>query len=195
MPEFLTFLKVTMKILREKSRELYSFMVNELVKSRARYIDLSFQENVALIFAKQSKQGGLLDQQAARKVALLLAWLHQALINEVLILENTALDPFKYIEVLNMIFDSQLASQLKARIENEIKRQEVDFSHCFELFYLLMVFKISLPEQCFSEEELLTVRNEATHLVSASEVLAERKLGHNKHSILGSMPDLRMKAL
>lgn len=42
MPEFLTFLKVTMKILREKSRELYSFMVNELVKSRARYIDLSF---------------------------------------------------------------------------------------------------------------------------------------------------------
>ena len=154
MPEFLTFLKVTMKILREKSRELYSFMINELVKSRARYIDLSFQENVALIFAKQSKQGGLLDQQAARKVALLLAWLHQALINEVLILENTALDPFKYIEVLNMVFDSQLASQLKSRIENEIKRQEADFSHCFELFYLLMVFKISLPEQCFSEEEL-----------------------------------------
>ena len=55
MPEFLTFLKVTMKILREKSRDLYSFMINELVKSRARYIDLSFQENVALIFAKQSK--------------------------------------------------------------------------------------------------------------------------------------------
>jgi len=95
-----------------------------------------------------------LDQQAARKVALLLAWLHQALINEVLILENTALDPFKYIEVLNMVFDSSLASQLKARIENEIKRQETDFSHCFELFYLLMVFKISLPEQCFSTEEL-----------------------------------------
>ena len=52
MPEFLTFLKVTMKILRDKSREHYSFMINELIKSRARYIDLSFQENVALIFAK-----------------------------------------------------------------------------------------------------------------------------------------------
>ena len=38
-------------------------------------------------------------------MALLLAWLHQSLINEVMILENTALDPFKYIEVLNMIFD------------------------------------------------------------------------------------------
>lgn len=150
MPEFLTFLKVTMKILREKSRELYSFMINELVKSRARYIELSFRENVALIFAKQSKQGGLLDQQAAKKVALLLAWLHQSLINEVLILENTALDHGKYIEVLNMIFDEDLAKALKARIENEIKRQEADFSHSFELFYLLMVFKISLPEQCFT---------------------------------------------
>ena len=53
-----------------------------------------------------------------------------------------------------MIFDQQLASQLRARIENEIKRQEVDFSHSFELFYLLMVFKISLPSSCFSEEEL-----------------------------------------
>ena len=62
MPKFLTFLKVTMKILREKSRDLYSFMINELVKSRARYIELSFQENIALIFAKQSKQGGILDQ-------------------------------------------------------------------------------------------------------------------------------------
>ena len=62
MPEFLTFLRVTMTILREKSRDLYSTMINELIRSRARYIDLSFQENVALIFAKQSKEGGLLDQ-------------------------------------------------------------------------------------------------------------------------------------
>ena len=52
MPEFLTFLKVTMKILREKSKDLYTFMVNELVKSRIRYIDLSYRENVGLIFAQ-----------------------------------------------------------------------------------------------------------------------------------------------
>lgn len=32
-------------------------------------------------------------------------------------------------------------------------------------------------------------------MVSAAEILAERKLGHDKRSILGSMPDLRMKAL
>ena len=52
MPEFLTFLKVTMKILREKNRDLYTFMINELVKSRIRYIDLSYRENVGLIFVQ-----------------------------------------------------------------------------------------------------------------------------------------------
>ena len=62
MPEFLTFLKVTMKILREKETKkskdckgLYTFMINELVKSRMRYIDLSYKENVGLIFAQQTK--------------------------------------------------------------------------------------------------------------------------------------------
>ena len=74
-----------------------------------------------------------------------------------MILENTALDPFKYIEVLNMIFDQNLGNQLKQRIENEIKRQEADFSHSFELFYLLMVFKISLPDSCFTEEDLAAI--------------------------------------
>ena len=71
-----------------------------------------------------------------------------------MILENTALDPVKYIEVLTMIFDEQLAKQLRVRIENEIKRQEADFSQSFELFYLLMVFKITLPNTCFTQEEL-----------------------------------------
>ena len=52
MPEFLTFLKVTMKILREKNRDLYTFMINELVKSRIWYIDLSYKENVGLIFVQ-----------------------------------------------------------------------------------------------------------------------------------------------
>jgi len=54
LPEFLTFLRVTMKILREKSRDLYTYLINELVKARSRYIDLSFRENIALILATQS---------------------------------------------------------------------------------------------------------------------------------------------
>ena len=88
-------------------------------------------------------------------------------------MENTALDPFKYIEVLNMIFDQNLASQLKQRIENEIKRQEADFSHSFELFYLLMVFKISLPDSCFTEEELASIKVAPNSFASAKEILAE----------------------
>lgn len=58
-----------------------------------------------------------------------------------------------------------------------------------------MVFKISLPKQCFSDEELSEARREATPTVSALEVLSEKKLGYNNKSILGCMPDLRMKAL
>lgn len=114
-----------------------------------------------------------------------------------MILENTALDPFKYIEVLNMVFDEQLAKSLKNRIENEIKRQETDFSHSFELFYLLMVFKISLPEQCFSEAEIaeVTASTETNSYAKPIEILVEKKLGSTNKSILGSMPDLRMKAL
>lgn len=57
IPEFLTFLKVTMKILREKNRDLYIYMFNELIQARARYIELNFQENIVMIFAsnKQTK--------------------------------------------------------------------------------------------------------------------------------------------
>lgn len=51
MPEFLTFMKVTMKILREKNQEYYTYMFNELVAARSRYIELNFRENINLIFS------------------------------------------------------------------------------------------------------------------------------------------------
>ena len=50
-PDFLTFLKVTLRIMRERNREMYSFMINELIKARTRYIEMSYGENVALIFS------------------------------------------------------------------------------------------------------------------------------------------------
>lgn len=74
MPEFLTFLKVTMKILREKNKEYYAFMFNELVSARARYIELNLRENVNLIFS--TKKQTAVEQNIAKRVALLLAWLH-----------------------------------------------------------------------------------------------------------------------
>lgn len=43
-PEFLTFMKVTLKMLKNKSLEMFGHIVNDLIKSRARYIELSYQE-------------------------------------------------------------------------------------------------------------------------------------------------------
>lgn len=40
-PEFLVFMKVTLKMLREKSLEMYGHIINELIKSRTKYIELS----------------------------------------------------------------------------------------------------------------------------------------------------------
>ena len=62
-------------------------------------------------------------------------------------IENTHLDSDKYCQVLDRIFDKRLAHSLKNKIESEIKgQQECEFTQTFELFYLLLVFKIGLPE-------------------------------------------------
>lgn len=145
MPEFLTFMRVTMKILREKNQELYTYMFNELVSARSRYIELNFKENLNLIFS--TKKQTAMEQNIAKRVALLLAWLHQALVNEIIVIENTHVDSERYCDVLDRIFDKRIAVALKQKIEQEIKNQhESDFTQTFELFYLLMVFKIGLPE-------------------------------------------------
>ena len=69
------------------------------------------------------------------------------MVNEIFVIENTHLDSDRYCEVLDRIFDKRLASALKSRVEQEIKgQQEGEFTQTFELFYLLMVFKIGLPE-------------------------------------------------
>ena len=51
-PEFLIFMKVTLKMLREKSLDMYSHIINELIKARASYIELSFVEKMNYIYAK-----------------------------------------------------------------------------------------------------------------------------------------------
>jgi hypothetical protein len=56
-PDFLTFLKVTMRIMINSNREMYSFMINELIKARGRFIELNYQENIALIFCSGKKGG------------------------------------------------------------------------------------------------------------------------------------------
>jgi len=51
-----------------------------------------------------------------------------------------------------------------------------------------MVFKISLPDSCFTEADLTTAG-------ANKDSLAEQKLGQSTRQILGCLPDLRMKAL
>ena len=119
MPEFLTLLKVTMKILKEKNKDLYTYMFNELVQARVRYIELSWQENIAIIFSSHKQA---VEANIAKKIALVLAWLHQALINEIFVFENTVVDTSKYCEVLDKIFDRRLTLSLKQKVEQEIKR-------------------------------------------------------------------------
>jgi len=44
-------MKVTLKMLREKSIDMYGHIMNELIKSRTKYIELSYQEKLNLIYA------------------------------------------------------------------------------------------------------------------------------------------------
>ena len=50
-PEFLIFLKVTLKLLKKKSMEMYGHIINELIKSRTKYIELSYCEKMSIIKA------------------------------------------------------------------------------------------------------------------------------------------------
>ena len=58
-----------------------------------------------------------------------------------------------------------------------------------------MVFKISLPDSCFTQEDYDSVKATIDESTNPKEVLAEKKLGSTTKSILGGLPDLRMKAL
>jgi hypothetical protein len=49
-PEFLVFMKVTFKMLKEKSIDMYSIIMNELIKARSKYSELSFNEKMAFVY-------------------------------------------------------------------------------------------------------------------------------------------------
>jgi hypothetical protein len=54
-PDFLVFMKVTFKMLKEKSIEMYGHIMNELIKSRSKYIELSFNEKMNFIYHEDNK--------------------------------------------------------------------------------------------------------------------------------------------
>ena len=45
-------MKVTFKMLKEKSLDMYGHIMNELIKSRSKYIELSFAEKMTLLYSE-----------------------------------------------------------------------------------------------------------------------------------------------
>ena len=55
-----------------------------------------------------------------RQTSSILSWLHQNLSNELSILDCSALDRFKYIEVVNTIFGDRLPQRIAYRVQAQI---------------------------------------------------------------------------
>lgn len=154
--QFLQFMQVTMKMVREREKDVYTNLINQLINCRANYIELSYSQMIQQVFiqveqkqnsifggsAVQAKQPGARAQgsqnygsgeavaatTAETQVALtfrqttsILSWLHQNLLNEVLILESSALDSFKYAEVLNTVFGDRLPKRVSYRVQAQIE--------------------------------------------------------------------------
>lgn len=77
-------MKVTLKMLKTKSLDMYGHIINELIKARTKYIELSHSEKLNLIYGNESKSKEAVDgRTTAKNVALQIAWLHETLVNEV----------------------------------------------------------------------------------------------------------------
>lgn len=59
--------------------------------------------------------------------------------NELQILEHTALDQARYLDALNTIFTRALTKSIKQHIEQEFERQE-ELTAAFELYYMITSF-------------------------------------------------------
>ena len=79
--KFITFLKITLELLKQKS-DYYNHVVKELVESRQRYIEKSFND----------KKYQVIGSLPSDRLSALLSWLHQSLINEIDILKSTHLE-------------------------------------------------------------------------------------------------------
>lgn len=150
-PEFLIFMKVTLKMLREKSLDMYSHIINELIKARSSYIELSYVEKMSFIYAKNQKSTERVSN--AKNMVQTVTWLHETLVNELQILDHTSIDKKKYLDVLNNIFSRNLAKKLKQKLDQEITSQE-DFSHSFELHYMLVSFQQIMQEHFVTKLKL-----------------------------------------
>ena len=82
----------------------------------------------------------------AKNVAAIISWMHETLVNEVQIIDHTALDKSRFLDVLNSIFSKEMCKKIKQKLEKEISSQE-DFSHSFELYYMIISFYQIMKDQ------------------------------------------------
>lgn len=61
-------------------------------------------------------------------------------------MDHTSLDKPRYLDALNSIFTKGLAKKLKQKLEEEVSSLE-DFSHSFELYYMMISFFKIMQEQ------------------------------------------------
>ena len=121
-------------------------MFNELAATRTGYIELTvnqfynrscvseltFKENVNLIFLRRRKQLWSRTWLSEQRICLrgCTSRLSKNFLNK-----NTHLDSDKQCQVLDRIFDKRMVLSLKNKIESKIKgKQKVEITQTFELF-------------------------------------------------------------
>lgn len=104
-----------------------------------------------------------------RQTTSILSWLHQNLLNEVLILESSALDSFKYAEVLNTVFGDRLPKRVSYRVQAQIEQiqdirnlkgavnqnsKENLWIYQFQMWNLLVQYQLLFMDQIFNKFNL-----------------------------------------
>jgi hypothetical protein len=107
---------------------LYTNLVNQLINSRANYIEVSYSQMVQSVFIqndhkKKNNMYGDKNQKLPqvdllfRQSTAILRWLQQSLQNEASILECSALGRKKYCEVLATVFGDRLPKRIAYRVQ------------------------------------------------------------------------------
>lgn len=111
---------------------MYTNLVNQLINSRANYIEVSYSQMVQSVFIqndhkKKNNMYGDKNQKLPqvdllfRQSTAILRWLQQSLQNEASILECSALGRKKYCEVLATVFGDRLPKRIAYRVQAQIE--------------------------------------------------------------------------
>ena len=54
--QFLQFMQVTMKMVREREKDVYTNLINQLINCRANYIELSYSQMIQQVFIQAEQK-------------------------------------------------------------------------------------------------------------------------------------------